>query len=180
MRPVAVGLMLVPGYLVFAVTLCAVSALGTRLLGWRAPPPGRVADPRYGMARAELVGIGVEAGEGAQIGALSVVPKHTRLEGGVTYAGAPVAPGAPLGRRHQLDGPHGGLSPARGLRGLTPMARDLCRRGQTPQDAGVRPLETRTPRDPSCNGASSANPLAEFARVEELQHIADAICPSVL
>ena len=39
-----------------------------------------------------IVGIGVEAGEGSQIGALSVVPKHFKLEGGVTYAGAPVAP----------------------------------------------------------------------------------------
>lgn len=39
-----------------------------------------------------VVGIDVEVGEGAQIGALSVVPKHIRLEAGVTYAGAPVAP----------------------------------------------------------------------------------------
>jgi acetyltransferase-like isoleucine patch superfamily enzyme len=37
-----------------------------------------------------MVGIGVEAGERCQIGALSVVPKYTRLEGGVIYAGVPV------------------------------------------------------------------------------------------
>ena len=37
-----------------------------------------------------MVGIGVEAGEKCQIGALSVVPKYSTLEGGTTYAGAPV------------------------------------------------------------------------------------------
>jgi acetyltransferase-like isoleucine patch superfamily enzyme len=36
-----------------------------------------------------MIGIGVEAGEKCQIGALSVVPKHTKLEGGATYAGVP-------------------------------------------------------------------------------------------
>jgi acetyltransferase-like isoleucine patch superfamily enzyme len=35
------------------------------------------------------LGIGVEAGAGCQIGALSVVPKHSRLEAGATYAGVP-------------------------------------------------------------------------------------------
>jgi hypothetical protein len=34
--------------------------------------------------------IGVEAGNGCQVGALSFVPKHTRLEGGTVYAGIPV------------------------------------------------------------------------------------------
>lgn len=34
--------------------------------------------------------IGVEAGDRCQIGALSFVPKHSRLEGGATYAGIPV------------------------------------------------------------------------------------------
>ena len=37
-----------------------------------------------------VVGIGVVCGERTQIGALSVVPKFTTLEAGVTYAGAPV------------------------------------------------------------------------------------------
>jgi acetyltransferase-like isoleucine patch superfamily enzyme len=37
-----------------------------------------------------MVGIGVEAGEKCQIGALSVVPKHSKLDAGATYAGAPV------------------------------------------------------------------------------------------
>lgn len=37
-----------------------------------------------------MVGIGVEAGERCQIGALSVVPKFTRLEAGGIYAGVPV------------------------------------------------------------------------------------------
>jgi acetyltransferase-like isoleucine patch superfamily enzyme len=37
-----------------------------------------------------LVSIGVEAGDRCQIGALSVVPKHTKLDGGAIYAGVPV------------------------------------------------------------------------------------------
>ena len=37
-----------------------------------------------------MVGIGVDAGEKCQIGALSVVPKHSKLDGGAVYAGAPV------------------------------------------------------------------------------------------
>jgi acetyltransferase-like isoleucine patch superfamily enzyme len=37
-----------------------------------------------------MVGIGVEAGERCQIGALSVVPKYTRLEPDAVYAGVPV------------------------------------------------------------------------------------------
>lgn len=36
-----------------------------------------------------MVGIGVDAGEKCQIGALSVVPKYTQLEAGAVYAGAP-------------------------------------------------------------------------------------------
>jgi serine acetyltransferase len=36
-----------------------------------------------------MVGIGVEAGERCQIGALSVVPKNTKLESGAIYAGVP-------------------------------------------------------------------------------------------
>lgn len=36
-----------------------------------------------------MVGIGVEAGDGCVIGALSVVPKNTKLEAHVTYAGVP-------------------------------------------------------------------------------------------
>jgi acetyltransferase-like isoleucine patch superfamily enzyme len=37
-----------------------------------------------------MVGIGVEAGDRCQIGALSVVPKNTVLEAGATYVGVPV------------------------------------------------------------------------------------------
>ncbi|MGZ8411315.1 MAG: hypothetical protein ACXW05_01145 [Gemmatirosa sp.] len=37
-----------------------------------------------------VIGIDVEIGDGAQVGALSVVPKHARLEAGAVYAGAPV------------------------------------------------------------------------------------------
>ena len=175
---------LVPAYLVFAVSLVALSALGTGALGWRTPPPGewklrdlewpllkwsrymisthvvRVlvgtffrASPlwtlymRWNGARigrgvyinslsisdhnmlefgdgvvigesvhlsghtveggvvktgqvrlgrfvtvglGSMVGIGVDAGEKCQIGALSVVPKHSKLDGGAVYAGAPV------------------------------------------------------------------------------------------
>src|SRR5919106_1176273 len=36
-----------------------------------------------------MVGIGVEAGDGCQIGALSVVPKNSRLEAAAIYAGVP-------------------------------------------------------------------------------------------
>jgi acetyltransferase-like isoleucine patch superfamily enzyme len=36
-----------------------------------------------------VIGIGVEAGDRCVIGALSVVPKYTRLEAGTTYAGVP-------------------------------------------------------------------------------------------
>jgi len=42
-----------------------------------------------------VVEIGVEVGAHAQIGALSFVPKHTRLDGGIVYAGVPVRPLAP-------------------------------------------------------------------------------------
>jgi acetyltransferase-like isoleucine patch superfamily enzyme len=37
-----------------------------------------------------LVGIGVEIGDNAQVGALSLVRKHSRLPGGATYVGIPV------------------------------------------------------------------------------------------
>ena len=39
-----------------------------------------------------VIEIGVEIGPGAQIGALSFVPKYAKLKGGVTYAGAPAVP----------------------------------------------------------------------------------------
>jgi acetyltransferase-like isoleucine patch superfamily enzyme len=38
-----------------------------------------------------VVGIGVESGNGVQVGALSVVPKFTKLEAGGVYVGVPVA-----------------------------------------------------------------------------------------
>lgn len=37
-----------------------------------------------------VVGIGVTTGPGTQVGALSVIPKYTALEGHASYAGAPV------------------------------------------------------------------------------------------
>lgn len=37
-----------------------------------------------------VIGIDVEIGDGCRVGALSVVPKHTRLEAGGTYVGTPV------------------------------------------------------------------------------------------
>jgi acetyltransferase-like isoleucine patch superfamily enzyme len=39
-----------------------------------------------------IVGIGVEAGPNCQIGALSLVPKYSKLEAGTTYVGRPVSP----------------------------------------------------------------------------------------
>jgi hypothetical protein len=39
-----------------------------------------------------VIDIGVEIGPDAQIGALSFVPKHTKLAGGAVYVGAPAAP----------------------------------------------------------------------------------------
>lgn len=41
LRPSLLAMTLVPAYLVFALALCACSAFGTRLLGWRTPPPGQ-------------------------------------------------------------------------------------------------------------------------------------------
>lgn len=39
-----------------------------------------------------VVGIGVEIGDRGQVGALSLVPKHRKLEGGMVWAGIPVQP----------------------------------------------------------------------------------------
>ena len=39
-----------------------------------------------------VVEIGVEIGSDSQVGALSFVPKHTKLKGGCVYVGAPAAP----------------------------------------------------------------------------------------
>jgi serine acetyltransferase len=39
-----------------------------------------------------VIDIDVEIGDKAQVGALSVVPKHSRLEAGVVYVGIPVRP----------------------------------------------------------------------------------------
>jgi acetyltransferase-like isoleucine patch superfamily enzyme len=39
-----------------------------------------------------VIEIGVEIGSDAQVGALSFVPKHMKLEGGIVYAGAPAIP----------------------------------------------------------------------------------------
>ena len=39
-----------------------------------------------------VIEIGVEIGSDVQIGALSFVPKHATLKGGVVYVGVPAAP----------------------------------------------------------------------------------------
>jgi carbonic anhydrase/acetyltransferase-like protein (isoleucine patch superfamily) len=39
-----------------------------------------------------VIEIGVEIGSGSQVGALSFVPKYTKLQGGVVYAGTPAMP----------------------------------------------------------------------------------------
>jgi acetyltransferase-like isoleucine patch superfamily enzyme len=44
---------------------------------------------RVTIGLASVIGIGVEIGAGTQVGALSVVPKHRRLEAGALFAGAP-------------------------------------------------------------------------------------------
>ena len=183
-RPLILATSLVPAYLVFATTLIVLSALSTRVLGWRTKPGGawRLADLEWGLLNwsrymisthvvrvlvgtffrssplwtwymklngaqighgvyinslsisdhnmlimgdgvvigesvhmsghtveggvvktgyvklgrgvtvglGSMVGIGVEAGDHCQIGALSVVPKNTKLEAGAIYAGVPV------------------------------------------------------------------------------------------
>lgn len=183
-RPVILAMSLVPAYLVFATTLVVLSALSTRLCGWRTAPAAawRLTDLDWGLLNwsrymisthvvrvlvgtffrssplwtlylkmngaqigrgvyinslsisdhnllmmgdgvvigesvhlsghtveggvvktghvrlgagvtvglGSTVGIGVDAGDHCQIGALSVVPKNTRLEAGAIYAGVPV------------------------------------------------------------------------------------------
>jgi acetyltransferase-like isoleucine patch superfamily enzyme len=192
LRPLVLSASLVPAYLVFAVALVGLSALSTRLLGWRTQENsvwalaqlewgllnwsrymvsthvvrvlvgtffrssplwtwylrlngaqigrgvyinslsisdhnmlefgdgvvigegvhlsghtvegGMVKTGRVRLGRGVTVGlgsmvaIGVEAGERCQIGALSVVPKNTRLDAGVIYAGVPA-------RRIEKSGP---------------------------------------------------------------------------
>jgi acetyltransferase-like isoleucine patch superfamily enzyme len=184
LRPAAVAMSLVPAYLVFALALVALSALSTRVFGWRTPAEGawKIRDlewpllnwSRYmisthvvrvlvgtffrssplwtwylrwngasigrgvyinslsisdhnmlefgdgvvigenvhlsghtveggtvktGRVRlgrfvtvglGSMVGIGVTAGERCQIGALSVVPKHSELDRDAVYVGVPV------------------------------------------------------------------------------------------
>jgi acetyltransferase-like isoleucine patch superfamily enzyme len=45
---------------------------------------------RVTVGTGSVIGIGVEIGDNAQVGALSVVPKHRRLEANATYVGVPV------------------------------------------------------------------------------------------
>jgi acetyltransferase-like isoleucine patch superfamily enzyme len=45
--------------------------------------------PRVTIGLGSVVDIDVEAGAGCQVGALSLVPKHTRLAGDAVYAGIP-------------------------------------------------------------------------------------------
>jgi len=46
--------------------------------------------PEVTIGLGSVVSIGVEAGAGCQVGALSLVPKFAKLEAGATYAGIPV------------------------------------------------------------------------------------------
>jgi hypothetical protein len=50
-----------------------------------------------------IIDIGVEVGPHTQIGALSLVPKHTRIPAGATYAGIPVRRLDSPGRVHPVD-----------------------------------------------------------------------------
>jgi carbonic anhydrase/acetyltransferase-like protein (isoleucine patch superfamily) len=45
--------------------------------------------PNVTIGLCSVIEIGVEIGADAQVGALSFVPKYTRLPGGVVYVGAP-------------------------------------------------------------------------------------------
>jgi acetyltransferase-like isoleucine patch superfamily enzyme len=47
---------------------------------------------RVTIGLGSVIEIGVEIGADAQVGALSFVPKHTKLAGGIVYAGAPAVP----------------------------------------------------------------------------------------
>jgi acetyltransferase-like isoleucine patch superfamily enzyme len=183
--PAVVAMTVVPAYVVFAVALAALSAFGTRLLGWRTPPPGEWALRDYEwpvldwarymasthtvrifvgtffrstilwvwyfrwngatighgvyvnslfisdhnlltfgdgvvvgdgvhlsghtvergrlktgrvclgqhvtLGLGSIIGIDVTIGEGTQVGALSVVPKHSSLDSHAVYVGAPAA-----------------------------------------------------------------------------------------
>lgn len=79
---------------------------------------GVVATGVVRLGRGVTVGVGsvvdidVEIGAGAVIGALSLVPKHTRLAGGITYVGVPARP---LGGAAGRPRPSPPISP--GLRG---------------------------------------------------------------
>jgi acetyltransferase-like isoleucine patch superfamily enzyme len=55
-----------------------------------------------------VIEIGVDIGADAQVGAMSFVPKYTRLPGGVVYVGAPVMP-----VEERNDGHVAGVAPAR-------------------------------------------------------------------
>jgi len=46
--------------------------------------------PNVTVGLGSVIEIGVTAGPGCQIGALSFVPKHMSLDGGAVYVGAPV------------------------------------------------------------------------------------------
>jgi acetyltransferase-like isoleucine patch superfamily enzyme len=54
-----------------------------------------------------VVGIGVEAEPDAQVGALSLVPKFSRLRRGVVYVGTPIRPLEPRPRRRDAVAPGG-------------------------------------------------------------------------
>ena len=55
--------------------------------------------PRVTIGLSSVINIDVDIGPDAQVGALSLVPKHTTLEGGNVYVGIPVSPLDSAGRR---------------------------------------------------------------------------------
>jgi hypothetical protein len=64
--------------------------------------------PHVTIGLGSVLEIGVEAGPGCQVGALSFVPKHTRLEAEAVYAGIPVrrldvGSGKPSGNTFRID-----------------------------------------------------------------------------
>ena len=61
-----------------------------------------------------MVGIGVEAGEKCQIGALSVVPKNSKLDGGAIYAGVPARKIEKNAERAAVVAPAGGVTSVHG------------------------------------------------------------------
>jgi acetyltransferase-like isoleucine patch superfamily enzyme len=68
---------------------------------------------RVTVGLGSVIEIGVEIGSGAQVGALSFVPKFAKLEGGVVYTGAPAVPLAREAAQGRAGFPRDGTGPRR-------------------------------------------------------------------